>query len=282
METTRTREPLSPGTIVRMPGGFCCQITGSVISEGGGSLIYPVSRVRIDEEGVHRQEMEYALKECFPLSSLHRLTRREDGTIVAEGANEEGDVQSEDFLSHVKKMQLAEYETTSRIYHTAFRMVPTVESADVVELSFDEGQSFHTVGNVVTVMESLAGKGTTLKEFLADKSRGVPALVALRIIQQVLYDLREVHGAGYLHLDIQGNNILLQGNLEDGSIQATLIDFGSARPLQDDGLTAPIADRALFSTHGFSAPEMARNDGTLRLGPQADLYSVRQTGRWST
>lgn len=274
METPRTREPLSPGTIIRMPDGFCCQITGPVISEGGGSLIYPVSRVRIDAEGVHRQELEYALKECFPLSTLHQLCRREDGAIIAEGPDGQTDEQAAAFLTYVKKMQLAEHETTSRIYHTAFRMVPIVESADEVGLSFDEGQTFHAVGNGVTVMESLAGKGTTLKAFMADNSRGVSALVALRIVQQLLYALREVHSAGYLHLDIQDGNILLQGNLDDGSIQATLIDFGCARPLQEDGLTAPITDRALFSTHGFSAPEMAHNDGTLRLGPQADLYSA--------
>ena len=270
MNSSRTRKVLSPGTIVRMPDGFCCQITGAVISEGGGSIIYPVSRVRIDAQGVRRQEMEYALKECFPISDRHRFGRREDGAVVAEDPAEG----AEDFLAYVKKMQLTERDATSRIYHTAFRMVPIVESAEEVELSFDEGRTFHAVGNVMTVMESLAGKGTTLRAFLADNTRGVPALVALRIIQQVLFALREVHDAGYLHLDIQDGNILLQGNLDDGSIQATLIDFGSARPLQDDGLTAPIQDRALFSTRGFSAPEMARNDGTLRLGPQADLYST--------
>ena len=270
MEAPRTREPLSPGTIIRMPDGFCCQVTGPVISEGGGSLIYPVSRVRIDAEGVHRQEMEYALKECFPLSVQHRLCRKEDGTIVAE----DFDGQAADFLAYVKNMQLAEQDTTNSIYHTAFRMVPILESAATVELSLDEGESFHAVQNAMTVMESLAGKGMTLQAFLEDNSRGVSALVALRIVQQVLYALREVHDAGYLHLDIQDGNILLQGNLDDGSIQATLIDFGCARSLQEDGYTASISDRALFSTRGFSAPEMARNDGTLRLGPQADLYST--------
>ena len=270
MEMTRTREPLSAGTIIRMPDGFCCQITGPIISEGGGGIIYPVSRIRIDADGVHLQEMEYALKECFPLSAQHRLHRREDGAIVAEDSDDQG----EDYLAYVKKMQLAERDTTSRIYHTAFRMVPTVESAEKVELSFDEGRSFHTVENAMTVMESLAGKGMTIQAFLDENSRGVSALVALRIVQQVLYALREVHDAGYVHLDIQDGNVLLQGNLNDGSIQATLIDFGSARPLQEDGCTAPISDRALFSTRGFSAPEMARNDGTLRLGPQADLYST--------
>ena len=56
-------------------------------------------------------------------------------------------------------------------------------------------------------MESLNQKGAALRAFILENRQGVRALTALRIIEQVLYALQEVHEAGYLHLDIQDGNV---------------------------------------------------------------------------
>ena len=263
------RKPLPTGTIIRLPTGFCCQITGEPLGEGGGSLIYPIVRVHFEKHAARQEPMQYALKECFPISEKYRFLRDETGCIVPSVKQEEG----LSFLSAVQEMQCREFEFTSHIYNAASRMVPVLESAKEISISTN-GQDFHTVKNTVTIMESLTQKGMAVRDFIRENKRGVSAITAIRITEQILYALREIHSAGYIHLDIQDGNVFLKGNLEDASLQAALIDFGSARPLLDDGFTSPVTDGTLFSTKGFSAPEMRCNDGHLRLSAQADIYSV--------
>ena len=87
--------------------------------------------------------------------------------------------------------------------------------------------------------------------------------------------MKEVHEAGFLHLDIQDGNVFIKGSLSEEDNLVSLVDFGAARPVCEDGLCPVIRDRALFSTMGFESPEIVgHNDGTLRLGAEADLYSV--------
>ncbi len=263
------REPLPKGTLIRFPNGFCAEITGDTLGEGGGSLIYPAVRVYTEEGRICREPMRLAIKECFPISEKYRFCRDETGSIVPGTDGKDGAA----FLASVQAMQRREADTTRQIYNVSSRMIPVLETAGEVELSLD-GKSFRKAANTITVMESLSGKGVSLRSLLRENRRGVSALLALRILEQVLYALREVHAAGYLHLDLQDGNIFLKGSLKDGSLQAALIDFGSSRPYLADGLTAPITDKVLFATSGFSAPEMRQNDGTLRLGPAADLFSA--------
>ena len=263
------REPLPKGTIIRLPDGFCAEITGETLGEGGGSLIYPAVRIHIEDGHVVREPMHLALKECFPISEKYRFRRDETGCIIPWSAPKEGAV----FLDSVASMLRQEADITRHIYNISSRMIPVLETASEIELS-DDAVTFRKVKNTVTVMESLTGKGVALRSFIRENRKGVCAHTALRIIEQVLYALREVHEAGYLHLDIQDGNVFLKGNLKDASLQAALIDFGSARPCLAGGLTAPVADKVLFTTRGFSAPEMRKNDGSLRLGPAADIFSA--------
>lgn len=263
------REPLPKGTLIRLPNGFCAEITGDTLGEGGGSLIYPAVRVYTKEGCIYREPMQLAIKECFPLSEKYRFRRDETGSIIPGTDLKEGAA----FLASVQAMQRRESDVTGQIYNVASRMIPVLETAGEIEISVD-GKNFRKAANTVTIMESLTGKGVALRSFIQENRRGVSALTALRIIEQVLYALREVYEAGYLHLDLQDGNIFLKGNLKDASLQATLIDFGSSRPYLSDGLSAPVTDKVLFTTKGFSAPEMRKNDGSLRLGPAADIYST--------
>ena len=84
--------------------------------------------------------------------------------------------------------------------------------------------------------------------------RMLPLRQAFSVVQQLLYAVREIHNAGFLHLDIQTGNIFIQGSLAPGESILTLIDFGCARALKD-GRTDVISDR-------------------LVLTPAADIYSV--------
>lgn len=265
------RAVLKTGTIIRVPGGVLYKVISEPIGEGGGSIIYPVLRFLPDKKSSYiKSSILYALKECFPVSSRYTFSRSETGEIIPS-QDEPSAVQ---YLTRAKNMQLFENNITGEIYHTGFRLTPVLESFQEIEISQDNGQTYQKVFNCISVMESLSEKGMSLKTYLKGRKH-LPADQTSRIIEQVLYAVREVHEAGYLHLDLQDGNIFLKGILEDGSGMISLIDFGSSRKRLEDGLCQEIKDRVLYSTPGYSAPEiLSGNDGTLRLAPSADIYSI--------
>ena len=262
------REYLHIGTRIFFDSGSVYEISGEPIGCGGGSIIYPAVRLSCRDGNMQTDGFSYALKECYPVSAEHSYVRSQSGEIVPETPNE-----AELFyFERVKQMQLAEQRVTKEIYRTASRMLPICEAAEEIQLKYPEREPVR-VRNTVTVMESLGAKGRSLTSYLQEY-RQIPVLQAFHIVQQLLFSLREIHQAGFLHLDVQDGNIFVKGTLEDQSDIVTLIDFGSARPLRD-GKTDAIEDCVIFTTRGFSAPEiLLHNDGTLRLGPEADLFSV--------
>lgn len=262
-----SRTYLHKGTIVTLESGDTYEITGAPVGCGGGSVIYPAERLTLQQDRLVPVGIYYVLKECYPVSYVHSFVRAENGEIrpVSESPD------ALDYLSRVRKMQLAEKEVTQHIYRTGSRLLPILDSSGSAKLTY-ENRSF-LVRNVYTVMESLAAKGKALSDCVEEYEH-LTSLQAFHITRQILFALREIHQAGYLHLDLQGGNIFIKGTLADESDILTLIDFGSARKLTD-GKTAPVADRVIFTTQGFSAPEiLLHNDGTLCLTPGADIYSV--------
>lgn len=262
------RKYLPVGTLVRLDGQREYIITGEPIGWGGGSILYPAQK-RLRKDGAFvAEEISYVLKECYPASLGHSFSRDPHGEIVpASGSAEELR-----YLQQVQVRQMEEGKISQRIYRTASRILPIRDSAQRVALTIP-GQTEASVNNTVTVMDSLAEKGRCLTAWMKERGRFTSA-EAFRIIQQLLFALGEVHRAGYLHLDIQDGNVFLRGTLEDKSELVTLIDFGCAREAAN-GKTAPIQDRVIFTTQGFSAPEiLLHNDGKLQLGTQADIYSV--------
>lgn len=264
------RKILEKGTIIRVPGGVLYEITGEPIGEGGGSIIYPVCRYLPDGNSYSQSRIMYALKECYPLTLKYKFSRDAAGEIRPEQEDEE----AAQYLSRVKQMHFSENAISGEIYNKGFRLTPALEFFQNIEISQDGGDTFQKAANSISIMESLSKKGQSLKKCLQERKH-LPADQTFRIIEQVLYAVREVHESGYLHLDIQDGNIFLKGTLEDASGMISLIDFGSSRKRMEDGLCQAVADRVLYATPGFSAPEiLSGNDGTLRLGPQADIYSV--------
>lgn len=263
------RNSLSIGTLIKLESGSIFEISGKPIGFGGGSIIYPANRLILKDGLLAADGLSYALKECYPVSVEHAYTRNSNGEISPRDSSE----QSNFYLHRAQKFLLQEGKVSGDIYKTASRMLPIRESSEKVTLTLPRKGVPCLVANTVTVMDSLSGKGQSIRECLWERNRFTPA-ETFRIIQQLLFALREVHKAGYLHLDIQDGNIFLRGALEDKSELVTLIDFGSARTMVD-GKTAPIEDRVIFTSRGFSAPEMLlRNDGTLQLTPEADIYSI--------
>lgn len=262
------RTALPVGTTVKLDGGSVYQIVGKPFGYGGGSILYPAQKLLFQGDTTQTDGFEYALKECFPASIGHPFYRNSDGSVAAYG----NDPEDLSYLRRAQLLQMAESTVSQKVYRTSSRMLPIREASQNILLTLPQHEPVF-VSNTFTVMDSLTEKGRSLSAWISERKRFAPA-EAFRIIQNVLLALQEVHQAGYLHLDIQDGNIFLRGTLKSKSELVTLIDFGCAR-VYVDGKTAPIQDRVIFTTPGFSAPEILQcNDGTLQLGPEADLYSV--------
>lgn len=263
-----TRQPLPAGTKIGFDSGSIYEISGDPIGFGGGSIIYPAVRYTRRDGEKSTDGFDYVLKECFPAPGAHRFVRGATGEIIPEN----GDSGGADYLRLCKSMQLSEEAITKSLYKTAVHTLPIKESAQRAECVLP-GQPGQTIENVFTVMDSLSLKGNALTSYVKNR-RMLPLRQAFSVVQQLLYAVREIHNAGFLHLDIQTGNIFIQGSLAPGESILTLIDFGCARALKD-GRTDVISDRLVFTTQGFAAPEiLLHNDGSLVLTPAADIYSV--------
>lgn len=263
-----TRQPLPAGTKIGFDSGSIYEISGDPIGFGGGSIIYPAVRYTRRDGEKSTDGFDYVLKECFPAPGAHRFVRGTTGEIIPEN----GDTGGADYLRLCKSMQLSEEAITKSLYKTAVHTLPIKESAQRAECVLP-GQPERTIENVFTVMDSLSLKGSALTSYVKNR-RMLPLRQAFSVVLQLLYAVREIHNAGFLHLDIQTGNIFIQGSLAPGESILTLIDFGCARALKD-GRTDVISDRLVFTTQGFAAPEiLLHNDGSLVLTPAADIYSV--------
>lgn len=262
------RCPLTSGTQIQISEECIYQIIGEPIGFGGGSIIYPAQKLVPHNGSWASDGFEYVLKECYPASTDHWYMRNHSGEIVSKNSSQGEDA----YLAHIKQMMLDESSISQMIFKTASRMIPIRDSASDIILCQPGKQRVH-VHNTITIMDSLRLKGRALTYHIKEHGCLSP-LQTFRIIQQLLLALEEVHKAGFLHLDLQDGNVFIKGTLEDENNLVTLIDFGSARPMCD-GKTEMIEDRMVFSTQGYSAPEILfHNDGTLRLGPEADVFSV--------
>lgn len=263
-----TRRLLPSGTKIRFESGSIYEISGEPIGFGGGSIIYPAVKYAKSGDTAVGDGLDYVLKECFPVSAAYGFTRRDDGEIVPE----KDDAESAEYLRWCKEMQLREEAISKSLYKTAIHTLPIKESAVREEITLP-GQSGRVINNVFTLMDSLSLKGASLSSYTKARKM-LPLRQSFSVVRQLLYALKEMHGAGFLHLDIQTGNIFIQGSLMKGESIVTLIDFGCARELKD-GHTDVIGDRIVFTTPGFTAPEiLLHNDGTLMLTPAADIYSA--------
>ena len=119
------------------------------------------------------------------------------------------------YLRCVASMQLNEGQMTSEIYDSeAIRLIPIQRIASSVEISFDKGQHFHYVNNAFTVMASMENKGESIASWYQKNGRYTMEMI-FRVIQETLFAVREVHLAGYLHLDLKEGNIFVTGQPTD-------------------------------------------------------------------
>ena len=132
--------------------------------------------------------MRIALKECYPIVP---------GTVLERDGN--GEVYSADnrVYAFAREQMLREKEVTGRIFNRGFRLAPIVMCSEQEDIAAD-GEHFHPVRNLVTLMERLDEKGVSLGEILRAKDCPLTVWDMIRIMIQVLASLKEVHEAGPL------------------------------------------------------------------------------------
>ncbi len=131
---------------------------------------------------------------------------------------------------------------------------------------FDFGRS--DSGLLFMVFEFI--DGAELADVIASSPLSEGAVV--HILTQVLGALVEAHTGGLLHRDIKPANILISTYLDD-PYQATLIDFGIAKPMVDrTGVPSNLTrEGVVVGTPRYMAPEQFFGE---ELTPSADLYSL--------
>lgn len=254
-----SREPLKNGTVLSFPDGQEHEIL-RLLGAGGNALLY--------ETKILGSELYAAVKEVFPACGY----TRKEGQIGPQSRlpRREKELQR-------RKNALTEQETllsqkaSRKNHHVLFLQPPVWHRAG---LCLPDGTVFPEVENTYARMDSLAEKGTPLSQLIQDGP--LPLDEALSVMETVLDAYAALHEDGFLHGDCQISNLFLlkAGRAAEGPGTACIIDFGSARELGADGLTAPVTDE-LFSTDGYCAPELMFPRGdALRLSAAADVWSL--------
>ena len=226
MDERAFADGLPAGTVLRE------YVIEDVIGQGGFGVVY---RAR------HRYlGRVVALKEYFPTT----VAVRSEGTVRARN-----------------RSLIADYEEGMRRFKEEARRLEQFRSHPGVVTCmgfFEEG------GTAYLAMEY--EDGMPLSELLANREAAASPLAEdelLKLAEQLLESLSEVHEAGVLHRDIKPSNILVRRSDE----RPVLIDFGAAKTefAQHTKSYAP-------QTEGYAAIEQANEDG--ELGPWTDLYGL--------
>ncbi len=276
---TDRRIPLPAGGVLIGENGESYTIRPGAVGRGGCSLVYPASK-----QGSRRL---FVIKECYPLTEEAKFVRRGWDLAPADG----DDAAAWALLDGQRRALERENALGQELAGRSGRLIASWELFRPLRF-LSGGRSWELPGEGFAVMEQAEGaghRGWFLRELLAECAKpmkagrplrrgGAPgAELSLRIMEELLKSLRDIHRAGCIHGDVQDGNIFFMGpDPETGDIGVgQLFDFGSARRLAGDGLTEPVSDRRIFCAPGYAAPEIRRrNDGTLRLSAAADVYSA--------
>lgn len=122
------------------------------------------------------------------------------------------------------------------------------------------------------VMELLQGRD--LKETL--RAGLLPQPEALRILTEAARGVAAGHRAGIVHRDVKPANVFLVGHT-DGDVDAVkILDFGIAKPLEDDPEHQLTTIGSLPHSPAYASPEQL--DPSQPLSPASDVYQLGLIG----
>jgi Leucine-rich repeat (LRR) protein len=111
-------------------------------------------------------------------------------------------------------------------------------------------------------------QGTSLDDRLRRHERPETGEV-LRLGRQIALGLAAAHERGLIHRDIKPGNVWLESRPGEPESRVKILDFGLARPVQDDAQLTRVGDT--LGTPAYMAPEQARGE---KVDHRCDLYSL--------
>jgi tRNA A-37 threonylcarbamoyl transferase component Bud32 len=164
-----------------------------------------------------------------------------------------------------------ERERHRRRFRREARMAAGIRHANVVVVHDFGTQPDERGGGEIDylVMELL--EGHTLAQQVEALSRA-DARVLLPILAQAAEGVAAGHARGIVHRDVKPGNLFLS-HRGDGGYDVKVVDFGLARPAEDDGAHGRITTASgNFMSREYASPEQQR--GSDDLGPQTDVFSL--------
>jgi serine/threonine-protein kinase len=114
-------------------------------------------------------------------------------------------------------------------------------------------------------------QGPTLRQLLERSGGRVVPEVAVLIAARVASALGAAHARGIVHRDVKPDNVMIDLGRGNAGARVLLTDFGIARMIEDDTMTAT---GSILGSPSYMSPEQARS-GTV--GPGSDVFSLGAT-----
>ncbi len=205
---------------------------GAVIGMGGFGIIYKALDLQTNSV--------VAIKEFFPRLFVSRIPGEDEVKVV------------------LKEKEIVYNKELNRFLHECAILSMFTEEPYIVRAM----EYFQLNGTAYLAMEYLEGQ--TLKLHMEETGEKIPIETAIEYEEQILKALIAMHENQVIHRDISPDNIFLQKN---GGLK--IIDFGSARFLQEDGI---VVSQGIAVKKGYAPPEQYRTD--QKQGEWTDIYAV--------
>lgn len=235
------RTALPAGTELPFPG-MRCRIHRCA-GRGSNAMVYEAS---YPDATNRNREHHILVKELFPYDPQGRIRRGADGKIRRTADAET-----------LWQTHLNSFESGNDIHLQLLALRPGRIGGN--------RNTFSLNGTLYTLLDDTGSR--SLREALGDRpARDLRQAADWSL--QLLDCLEILHGQGYLHLDINLDNVLLSGDGEQERV--LLIDYNTVQPMTD------IRDKGIFFSNtweGFAAPEL-QTGLYAEISCGTDLFSV--------
>lgn len=238
-----SRKILETGTILSFPGMECT--IESYIGCGSNAIVYLGS---YPDAQMTELRHHVLIKELFPYHPQGAIFRDGDQDICWE----------------------SEAQTTMELHKVSFNRGNEVHIRLLSDFPGDLDSNINTFSlhNTLYSVLGFSGGRSMDIELNQPHSEDTPLIVHIRRMFGVLSVLEVFHEAGYLHLDISPDNILLIG--DEKKERVTLIDYNSVHTLKEiqNNKSVYYNDK-----EGYTAPEV-RAGKVADIGFASDLYAL--------